>query len=176
MKYTVTNPETEQRVATVDCVDNGSTAIWTVTTQTEQKHALGEIRARVSGQVLNIHAADQSRFVFPIISRALDGSVVVATALGNLRFVVTRGEQLAGAAGARAALKVIKSSMPGKILKLLCKAGEKIEAGQPLLIIEAMKMENEIRAAQAGVIEEIVVAPGQKVETGAVLVKLGMGE
>lgn len=178
MKYTVTNPETEQRVATVDCIDNGASSTWTVTTygEAEQKHALGEVRASLSGQILNVHAADHTRFVFPVIGRALDGAVVVATALGNIRFTVARGEQLAGAAGARAAQKAIKSSMPGKILKLLCKAGDKIEAGQPLLIIEAMKMENEIRAVHSGVIEEIVVQPGQKVETGEILLKLGTGE
>jgi biotin carboxyl carrier protein len=66
--------------------------------------------------------------------------------------------------------------MPGKVLKILCKAGDLIESGQPLLIIEAMKRENEIRSPQGGRIEEVGVQPGQSVSTGDLLVKISSGE
>jgi pyruvate carboxylase subunit B len=50
--------------------------------------------------------------------------------------------------------------------------GDFVEQGQPLLVLEAMKMENEIRAPQAGVIKEWYVAPGRRVGLGEVLVEI----
>ena len=52
------------------------------------------------------------------------------------------------------------------------KAGDAVAVGQPLLILEAMKMENEIRAESEGVVEKVLVADGQTVESGQVLVVL----
>lgn len=63
----------------------------------------------------------------------------------------------------------IKSPMPGLILKVKKKNGEKVEAGEPVLILEAMKMENELRSPSGGKIREIFVKEGIAVEKGAVL-------
>jgi biotin carboxyl carrier protein len=63
----------------------------------------------------------------------------------------------------------IKSQMPGKIVRILVKPGESVKKGQALLVMEAMKMENEIRSPQEGVIREVRVTEGQAVETGAEL-------
>ncbi len=63
----------------------------------------------------------------------------------------------------------IKSPMPGLILKVKKKSGEKVEAGEPVLILEAMKMENELRSPSGGKIREIFVKEGIAVEKGAVL-------
>jgi 3-methylcrotonyl-CoA carboxylase alpha subunit len=57
--------------------------------------------------------------------------------------------------------------MPGKIVRILVQAGAQVEKGQPLLVMEAMKMENEIRAAGAGKVSAVKVIEGQAVETGA---------
>ncbi len=76
-----------------------------------------------------------------------------------------------GASGAKRAIKV-KAQMPGKIVKLLVKVGDTIAKDQPLLVMEAMKMENEIRATAPGVVELIGVEAGQAVETGAELVRI----
>ena len=79
----------------------------------------------------------------------------------------------APAAPAGAALvagEVVKSPMPGNILKINVSNGQKVNEGDVLLILEAMKMENEVVATKAGTVAQIVVAKGAVVETGAPLV------
>jgi biotin carboxyl carrier protein len=63
----------------------------------------------------------------------------------------------------------IASMMPGKVARLLVKAGDEVEAGQGLIVVEAMKMENEIAATKAGRIVSVSVVEGETVEGGAVL-------
>jgi biotin carboxyl carrier protein len=63
----------------------------------------------------------------------------------------------------------IMSPMPGKIVRVLVKAGDQVTAKQGLVVVEAMKMENELRAARAGRVRELSVAEGQSVDAGAVL-------
>ncbi len=63
----------------------------------------------------------------------------------------------------------IVAPMPGRVLRVLAAAGDEVEAGQPVIVIEAMKMENELRAPRAGRIKEMVVAPGTSVDAGRVL-------
>jgi biotin carboxyl carrier protein len=60
--------------------------------------------------------------------------------------------------------------MPGKVIAVLVSEGDSVERGQGLVIVEAMKMENEVRSPIAGEIKEIKVKPGEAVEGGAVLV------
>lgn len=61
---------------------------------------------------------------------------------------------------------ILKSPMPGMIIKIRKEAGEEIEQGDSLLILEAMKMENDIRAPVSGRIKEIKIKEGQAVEKG----------
>lgn len=63
----------------------------------------------------------------------------------------------------------IVAPMPGKIVRLLVKAGEAVEAGKGLLVVEAMKMQNEIRAPRSGTVERLLVSEGQAVNAGEVL-------
>lgn len=60
--------------------------------------------------------------------------------------------------------------MPGKIIAVLVAEGDSVEKGQGLVIVEAMKMENEVRSPIAGAVKEIKVKPGDTVEGGAVLI------
>ena len=76
----------------------------------------------------------------------------------------------APAGAALAAGEVVKSPMPGNILKINVSNGQKVNEGDVLLILEAMKMENEVVATKAGTVAQIVVATGAVVETGAPLV------
>jgi biotin carboxyl carrier protein len=62
------------------------------------------------------------------------------------------------------------SEMPGKIVKVFVKAGQEVKSGDPLLIMEAMKMENEIRASRDTKIKSLHVKEGENVETGANLI------
>lgn len=77
----------------------------------------------------------------------------------------------APAAGKAGAVK-ITSPMPGKILSVKLSAGTAVKKGDVVLILEAMKMENEIVAPQDGVLASIDVAAGDAVEAGAVLASL----
>jgi len=76
----------------------------------------------------------------------------------------------APAAGALAAGEVITSPMPGNILKINVTQGQKVNEGDVLIVLEAMKMENEISATKSGTVAQINVTKGAVVETGTPLV------
>ena len=66
----------------------------------------------------------------------------------------------------------IGANIPGNIIKVLVKEGEKVEANQPIAVIEAMKMETNILASAAGTVERIYVSEGQQVKAGEMVAKL----
>jgi pyruvate carboxylase subunit B len=66
----------------------------------------------------------------------------------------------------------IHAPIPGLIVKVLVAEGDEVAADQPVLLLEAMKMENELRAARAGRVKLVKVAPGQRVEQNSVLLVL----
>jgi biotin carboxyl carrier protein len=63
----------------------------------------------------------------------------------------------------------IVAPMPGKVVRLLVKAGDHVEAGQGLLVVEAMKMQNEIRSPKSGTVERVLAKEGQPVNAGETL-------
>jgi len=67
----------------------------------------------------------------------------------------------------------LTAPMPGKVVSFAVKAGDKVKAGQPLAVMEAMKMEHTISAPKDGVVAELLYAPGDQVADGAELLKLG---
>ena len=69
----------------------------------------------------------------------------------------------------------LTAPMPGKVVSFAVKAGEQVTKGQPLAVMEAMKMEHTIAAPQDGVVEELLYAPGDQVTEGAELLRLGTG-
>jgi biotin carboxyl carrier protein len=66
----------------------------------------------------------------------------------------------------------VAAPMPGRVVKVLVKSGDIVAARQPLVIVEAMKMENELRAPRAGTVADVRVSEGQLVEAHAVMVVL----
>jgi pyruvate carboxylase subunit B len=78
---------------------------------------------------------------------------------------------LAPAAAGPAGPRPLRAPMPGMITRIEVAAGDAVAGGQGVLIMEAMKMENELRAAGAGVVTRILVEAGQAVEKGAILVE-----
>jgi biotin carboxyl carrier protein len=68
---------------------------------------------------------------------------------------------------------VVKALMPGRVVRVLVSKGDTVRKGAGLLILEAMKMENEIQAPADGVVDELFVTAGQTVENGAELVHIG---
>jgi biotin carboxyl carrier protein len=63
----------------------------------------------------------------------------------------------------------VTSPMPGKVVRLLVAPGDRVEPRQGLVVVEAMKMENELRAARQGRVREVLVEEGQSVEAGTTL-------
>jgi acetyl-CoA/propionyl-CoA carboxylase biotin carboxyl carrier protein len=80
-----------------------------------------------------------------------------------------RGERKSGAAGGP---DLVESPLQGNMWKVLVKKGDSVDEGQLLCIIEAMKMENEITAPKAGVVEELHVAEGEPIAAGAPIAKI----
>lgn len=67
----------------------------------------------------------------------------------------------------------VLAPLPGVILKLLVKEGDKVSIGQPVAIMEAMKMENEIESPITGTVQEIVVSDGDNILENAIIMKIG---
>lgn len=72
--------------------------------------------------------------------------------------------------------KHVESPMPGKILQVMVATGTEVDEGDPLLVLEAMKMENVIRAPRSGVIAGVEAQVGEAVEKAAILVTYEMNE
>ncbi len=97
----------------------------------------------------------------------LDG-VTHALTLLDERALRSRGEKGGGAAGKQ----VIRTPMPGKVVKLLVSLGDEVAEGQGLVVVEAMKMENELKSPKAGRVAEVQVQEGATVEGNAPLVSV----
>lgn len=103
-----------------------------------------------------------------------DGTCVVD--VGAERYVIHVEEQTRhiirtkGGAGGGQGARTLVAPLPGRIVKIAVKPGDRIEKGATLLVIEAMKMENEFKAGASGTIAEVRVEAGQTVNGGDVLV------
>ena len=78
---------------------------------------------------------------------------------------------LAGGGNQRRAAGVLRAPMPGLVVRVQVQPGEQVAAGDPLVVLEAMKMENELKAAAPGKVKSVPVAAGEVVEKGQVLVE-----
>lgn len=72
--------------------------------------------------------------------------------------------------GLLGAAEQLSSGMPGKIVKIMVQPGQELKANQPILIMEAMKMENEMRASHDCKVKDVLIKAGDSVESGATLV------
>lgn len=98
------------------------------------------------------------------------GEVNVYLHSGTLTATVNGRRSRRGAERAASGVQRILAPMPGKVLRVLVQAGQAVAVRQPLVVVEAMKMENELRAAGAGRVREVFVQEGQSVEAGTALV------
>ncbi len=103
----------------------------------------------------------------------LDGESVTVEVLDAR---TARVRALSGGEGSDRAAAALKAPMPGLVVKVAVKGGEVVEPGATLVIVEAMKMENELRAPVEARVERVLVAPGEAVEKGQVLVEFGEAE
>jgi biotin carboxyl carrier protein len=77
--------------------------------------------------------------------------------------------QILGREAVRPRKRDIVTSMPGRIIKVFVREGEKVREGQAVLVLEAMKMQNEIKSPQSGTITRVVPKAGDSVEAGSIL-------
>lgn len=114
------------------------------------------------------------------VAFALDGRVhraVVArlrdrvlVALGGHTYVFAAGDAAAEAGAAAGGTGKIAAPMPGKVIAVLVAAGDRVEHGQPVVVVEAMKMETTLTSDVDGTVAAVAVAAGDTVDAGAVLV------
>ncbi len=100
----------------------------------------------------------------------LDGRRVEAEALDERMRAI---RDLTAAAAAASGPAPLMAPMPGLVVRVSVGVGDTVSAGQGLVVVEAMKMENELRASVAGVVTAVLAIPGQAVDKGALLVELG---
>jgi biotin carboxyl carrier protein len=111
------------------------------------------------------------------ISNALDGrlGVRVRGRVVHLEMLDERHRKMRDARAVRfseAGLARICSPMPGKVLRVLVSAGDVVTQGQGLVVVEAMKMENELKSPKSGLVKEVRVCPGESVEGGVLLLTI----
>jgi pyruvate carboxylase subunit B len=100
----------------------------------------------------------------------LDGQCVDAEALDERMRAI---RDLTAAAAASSGPAPLMAPMPGLVVRVSVAVGDTVSAGQGIVVVEAMKMENELRASVAGVVTAVLAVPGQAVDKGALLVELG---
>lgn len=125
------------------------------------------------GSVLNLRVAGR------VLDLVVDGEppsleVFASGRRATLQVESARMRAAASVRGAKssAGAGAVLSPMPGKVVKVLVSAGDAVEIGTPLAVVEAMKMENELVAEKAGTVQKILVAPGDAVEGGAMLITI----
>jgi biotin carboxyl carrier protein len=93
---------------------------------------------------------------------------------GSVLVELTEASRRVAAAARRPSGPVrVTAPMPGRVVRVLVAPEASVEVGQGLVVVEAMKMENELRAPRAGRVEQVAVREGQAVEAGALLVVIG---
>jgi propionyl-CoA carboxylase alpha chain len=124
----------------------------------------GDLQVTAFGPAAATVEQGGARYRFTV-TRAGDVAYV-ASPLGSVRLVLA--ERLP-APVARQAPGSLVAPMPGNVIRVLAAAGQQVQAGQPILVIEAMKMEHQVTAPAAGLVTELRVGAGTQVEAGDVL-------
>jgi biotin carboxyl carrier protein len=130
---------------------------------------------RVPGSAVRLLLADRSATTLVAHrdgdgwSLLVDGWPVQASVVDERMRAI---QAMTGRTHATHAPKPVRAPMPGLIVRIEVGVGDSVRAGQGVVAMEAMKMENELRSESAGVVARILVAPGQAVEKGAVLVEI----
>jgi biotin carboxyl carrier protein len=168
--YVTVDPAPDAKPVVVDLVELPSGALETridgraVDLDVAVVAGRAQLSVRVDGQVVDLTTEGQP----PELG---------AVANGHRSFVRVESERMRSAERAKKAAvvggdKVVKSPMPGRVVKVLVAKGDAVQAGQGLVVLEAMKMENEVRARVTGTVAEVHVSPGTAVDGSAKLVTL----
>ena len=98
-----------------------------------------------------------------------NGEVSVNGRLFHVDIIDPRSLRARQSNGAASGKRIITAPMPGRVIRVLVEAGQTVEAGQGLIVVEAMKMQNEMKAPQAGVVTQVKTNVGATVTAGDVL-------
>jgi biotin carboxyl carrier protein len=154
-----------------------------------ERAGAGKYRVVLDGEPRLVDAARTGEFEYSLI---LDGGrnasrtvQVVPTALRGEMLVGVDGQTVAvtingrhrrkgpaEAGGASDGEQTVVAPMPGRVVRVLVEPGEDVVARQGVVVVEAMKMENELRSPKAGRVKDVSVSPGVSVEAGRVLVTI----
>lgn len=142
----------------------------------------GKVRAVVDGREYDLEVCEPEKNVFlfkyngrideVMVYEMAGGVYVVRSRDAEIKAVVTDPKRLRGSsidaehAGGAAE---IKTAMPGKVVRILVAAGDDVQKGDGVLVVEAMKMQNEMKSPKDGVVKEIRTAEGSTVNAGDVL-------
>lgn len=113
---------------------------------------------------------DRSSWEAGLVSTEEGWDVEVLGMRHALEVADPRRKALRMAAGGEAS--VVRSPMPGRVVRVLVSPGDVVKKGSPLVVVEAMKMENELKAPKDGTVRKVQVGPGALVEAKATLVEL----
>ena len=139
-------------------------------------------RISLDGTLLDVDALEIAPSIFSIllngqshevrIAPAPDGTLTLQT--GHHEFTAEVIDPRAWRGRRHGAVEAegrqqITAPMPGKVVRLLVQPGDKVQAGQGLLVVEAMKMQNEVRSPKTGTVERLLVQEGQPINAGQAL-------
>jgi len=141
----------------------------------------GRVLCAIDGRALQADAIEVAPGIYSILIEDASFEVRVEPDATGLRITIGGREYVArirdprqwrrnrGAAVEAEGSQRVIAPMPGKVVRVLVKAGETVEAGKGILVVEAMKMQNEVRSPKSGKIERILVKEGQAVSAGEAL-------
>ena len=167
--------EVGDRVRTVNVVRKGAMLHVTLDGRTHVVDARRVSDSALSMLVQNGHDTRAVRSVDVAFGTRLEGDLDVHILGRAIPVEIRQGgsfgrQKKEGPGGSGAGPLRVTAPMPGKIVRVLVKPGDLVKAKQGLVVVEAMKMENELRAPKSGTIKEVAVTAGMSVEAGRVLV------
>lgn len=148
----------------------------------ELQRESGSWRITLDGQPVAADVAEIDPHTFSILLNGRSHEIRVTLSVGGTLHLQTGSHEFtaevidprAWRAGRRAGAEAegrqqILAPMPGKVVRVLVKPGEHVDARQGLFVVEAMKMQNEIRSPKSGTVERLLVKEGQPVNAGEIL-------
>lgn len=151
-------------------VRNGSGRVWV---QTASGDRIDDAIVLDGGRTVSIRHRGRMHVVDLTPRSSPERRALVNGRGGLLQLFDELGAAAAEQAAHHPSSRELRTEMPGLVLEIKCAVGDVLNAGMPAVVLEAMKMQNELSSPGRGRVEEIFVKPGQSVESGALLLRLG---
>jgi pyruvate carboxylase subunit B len=165
-------PETDENIFIAACCEEkgiaflkGEATIGVRKNEKKDEKAAGKTTKSASGYTVTVNGTTYA-------VKLEGGTAVVNGKSYDISIEEGIAEALSPKTGGRKEHHYLEAPLPGLVLRLIKKAGDKVAEGEVVLVLESMKMETAINAPVSGVIEEIPVAQGQKIKAGDILAKI----